>query len=124
MSKRIFFAVILFAILFVSSCSSGPKIDYSGFAKCLTINDVKMYGTYWCGVCAEQKKLFGDSFKYVSYVECAVRGSSAQLETCRENNIESYPTWEFSDGSRAVGLLSLAELSSRSGCELPLEVTS
>ncbi len=119
MYKKAMVAGILFAILFVSACSSGPRADYGGFAKCLTVNDVRMYGAYWCGACAEQKKMFGDSFKYVTYVECAVRGSSAQLATCKESNIESYPTWEFAGGSRAVGLLSLAELSSRSGCELP-----
>ena len=124
MIKRICFISILFSVFLLSACSSGPEVDYGEFAKCLTIKDVKMYGTYWCGVCAEQKKLFGDSFKYVNYVECAVRGSSAQLATCRENRIESYPTWEFSGGNRSVGLLSLAEISSRSGCELPLEITS
>ena len=123
MDKKIIIAGILLAIVFVSACS-GPKVDYSEFSKCLTMKDVKMYGAYWCSSCAEQKKLFGDSFKYVAYVECAVRGSSAQLATCRESKIENYPTWEFADGSRAVGLLSIAELSSKSGCELPLEVTS
>ncbi len=119
MDKKVVVACILFVILFVSACSSGPKADYSEFSKCLTMKDVKMYGAYWCGVCAEQKKLFGESFKYVTYVECAVRGSSAQLATCKENNVESYPTWEFAGGSRSVGLLSLAELSSKSGCKLP-----
>lgn len=119
MNKKIFFAGVLLVVLLASSCSSAPKADYSDFAKCLTAKDVKIYGAYWCGVCAEQKKLFGDSFKYVTYVECAVRGSSAQMGTCRENNIQGYPTWLFADGSRSAGLLSLAELSLRSGCELP-----
>ncbi len=118
MDKKIIVAGILLAIVFVSACS-GPKVDYSEFSKCLTMNDVKMYGAYWCSSCAEQKKLFGDSFKYVNYVECAVRGSSAQLATCTEGKIEGYPTWEFADRSHVEGLLQLAELSSRSGCALP-----
>lgn len=110
---------MLFLLLFVSACSSSPKADYSEFAKCLTVKDVKMYGAYWCSSCAEQKELFGDSFKYVDYVECAVRGSSVQAGTCKEIDIHGYPTWVFADGSRAEGLLPLVALSSRSGCELP-----
>lgn len=117
-ASKFIVAGVLFLLLLVSACSSRPKADYSEFAKCLTAKDVKMYGAYWCSSCDEQKELFGDSFKYVTYVECAVRGSSVQAGTCKENSIQGYPTWVFADGSRAEGLLPLAALASRSGCEL------
>ena len=29
-----------------------------------------MYGAYWCPHCQAQKKVFGESFQYVPYVEC------------------------------------------------------
>jgi hypothetical protein len=47
---------------------------YDTFAKCLTAHGAKMYGLYWCPHCIEQKKMFGESFRYVDYVECAVKG--------------------------------------------------
>ena len=92
------------------------KLDV--FAKCLTANDAKMFGAYWCSACAQQKSLFGKSFKYVNYVECAVQGSDLQTGVCRENSIESYPTWEFADGSRQTGVITPGQLAVLSGCEL------
>ena len=38
---------------------------------------------------------------------------------CQEKNIESYPTWEFNDGSRLDGEISLTQLAEKTGCPLP-----
>ncbi|MFT4344181.1 MAG: hypothetical protein ACMXYE_05560 [Candidatus Woesearchaeota archaeon] len=86
------------------------------FAQCLTDEGVVMYGAYWCAACGEQIRLFGGSFKHVEYVECAV-SQTQQTAYCDEQGIQSYPTWEFADETRATGVLSLRELSQRSGCE-------
>ncbi|MBS3132593.1 hypothetical protein J4470_00490 [Candidatus Woesearchaeota archaeon] len=110
--------VIITAIGAYSYSQSKKPGKFDDFAKCLTANDVKMFGAYWCGACAQQKNLFGKSFNYVNYVECAVRGSDIQSGVCRENEIESYPTWEFADGSRQTGVLPLGSLAERSNCEL------
>ncbi len=91
--------------------------DYDEFAKCLTENDVKMWGAYWCPACAQQKDIFGRSFKFVTYIECA-ESRSSQTQFCTDNNIESYPTWEFPDGSRQTGVLPLTALAQQSGCAL------
>lgn len=67
---------------------------YDSLAKCLTDKGVKMYGAYWCPHCQNQKKAFGDSFKYINYTECADPNVEGQLEVCQKAKIESYPTWE------------------------------
>src|SRR5579885_3423480 len=46
---------------------------YDAFAKCLTTKQAKMYGAFWCPHCAEQKEMFGSSFKYAPYIECGIQ---------------------------------------------------
>ena len=53
-------AVVAFVVL---TSAPGP---YDDFAQCLTENDAKMYGAFWCPHCKEQKAMFGSSWKYVS----------------------------------------------------------
>ena len=99
--------------------TKGPSVPDArvAFAQCLTEKGVKMYGAYWCPHCQSQKKAFGKGFSKITYVECAVPGSTAnQTQTCKDANIESYPTWEFSDGSRVVGQQSFEQLAQKSGC--------
>ena len=91
---------------------------YDDFATCLTENDVKMFGAYWCPHCQDQKNLFGRSFKNVNYIECSLPNQGGQNELCNDEGIQSYPTWEFSDGERQVGVVSLEQLSAITGCSL------
>lgn len=91
---------------------------YDDFAKCLTEKGAKMYGTYWCPHCLNQKKSFGKSWEYINYIECATT-SGEQTEACIKAGIEGYPTWEFSDNSRNAGAMSFLELSQKTGCALP-----
>ena len=99
-----------------SGSSAGGK--YDGFAKCLSDRGVKFYGAFWCSHCDTQKELFGNSIKDVNYIECSLPDRSAQTSECAAANIKGYPTWEFADGSRQEGELTLKELSLRSGCKL------
>ncbi|MBI4177520.1 MAG: hypothetical protein HY516_04080 [Candidatus Aenigmarchaeota archaeon] len=92
--------------------------QYDDFAKCLAEKDAKMYGAYWCGHCANQKKEFGASWKYVDYVECSLPNKAGQTQICEQAGIKGYPTWEFSDGSRLEGEVSLYGLAQKTGCEL------
>ena len=50
-----------------------------------------MYGASWCGHCNNQKKLFGNDFKKINYIEC--HSSSGQTQICRDKKIRGYPTW-------------------------------
>ena len=87
------------------------------FAQCLTEKGVKMYGTYWCSHCENQKEAFEKSWQYINYVECSESGGG-QTQECADAGINGYPTWEFQDGSRLSGELSFEVLSSNSGCPL------
>jgi uncharacterized membrane protein/glutaredoxin len=89
----------------------GPEDPWTrALAEHLSKSDVKFYGASWCPHCAEQKKLFGSSVKRLPYIECSPGGPQApQAEVCKNNNIESYPTWVI-DGQRRTGVLALDEL--------------
>ena len=90
-----------------------------GFAKCLAAKQVKMYGAFWCPHCADQEQLFEASFAYVPYVECGIRGSRTENQTCLQDGIKHFPTWEFSGGERQEGFQPLQALSQKTGCSLP-----
>lgn len=83
---------------------------YDSLAKCLTEKKIVMYGTSWCSHCQAQKKLFGSSWQYVSYVECSLAGSQEQAPVCKEAGIKGYPTWVLADGEKLEGELSLERL--------------
>ena len=91
---------------------------YDAFAQCLEEKEVLFYGAFWCPHCRNQKAMFGKSDKYLPYIECSTPDGKGQLPVCREQGISGYPTWEFADGSRETGELSLAHLSEKTGCPL------
>lgn len=110
--------LIVVSLVVVGYRNAKAPGKYDDFAKCLTSKDVLMYGAYWCPHCTDQKKLFGKSFQYVTYVECALPGNpNQQTALCIQRNIESYPTWEV-NGSKVLGVLPLEDLSARTGCQL------
>ncbi len=117
-SQNVMF-LLVFLVLAVSAyliLGNAPG-EYDDFAKCLTKNDVKMYGAYWCPHCKDQKELFGNSFKYITYVECARSDGLGQTDACNEEGITAYPTWKV-NGKLEVGGLSIGDLSSKSGCSI------
>lgn len=116
---KIIFSILLILSLFLVGCSSSAEID--DFSTCLTENGVLMYGTFWCPHCISQKNLFGKSFDRITYIECSLPNGQGQTEFCTQMGIESYPTWEFADGSRVTGEMSFEELGEKSGCVLAVE---
>jgi hypothetical protein len=92
---------------------------YDGFAKCLSSKQAKMYGAYWCPHCADQKEEFGASFRYVNYVECAIKGSKEMTAACTAAGVQHFPTWQFGAGPLVEGVFPLQELSDKTGCSLP-----
>ena len=100
------------------STSNQPgKLDE--FAKCLQDKGEKFYGAFWCPHCQNQKELFGNSKKYLPYIECSTPDSNGQLQVCTDAKIQVYPTWKFHDGITQEGEVTLLELSQKSGCQLP-----
>jgi hypothetical protein len=92
---------------------------YDAFAQCLATKQVKMYGLYWCPHCLEQKEMFGKSFHYVPYVECAIKGSSELAPECKVAGVKLFPSWQFGMDPPREGILSMETLSNKTGCSLP-----
>jgi hypothetical protein len=89
------------------------------FAQCLSAKQAKMYGAYWCSHCADQKEIFGRSFRYIAYVECGVPGSRDEAKSCIDAGVKHFPTWQFGDGERREGTQPLQALGEKTGCGLP-----
>lgn len=109
-------------ILFAAAYLAGryyKNHKYDSFAKCLASKQAKMYGLYWCPHCADQKAMFGSAFKYVPYVECAIRGSKELAPECKVAGVKLFPSWQFGMDPPKEGVLSLDALSEKTGCSLP-----
>jgi hypothetical protein len=91
----------------------GTTINYDNFAKCLTEKNVVMYGSETCPHCQNQKKMFGDSFQYINYVECSENPSA-----CTEKGVQYIPTWSVNGSLQSSGEKTLNELSSLTGCKI------
>ena len=92
---------------------------YDSFAQCLASKQTKMYGLYYCPHCLDQKEMFGESFHYVPYVECAIKGSSDEASECKVAGVKLFPSWQFGTEPPKEGVLSLEALSDKTGCALP-----
>ncbi|MBI4128227.1 MAG: hypothetical protein HY459_04110 [Parcubacteria group bacterium] len=106
--------LIAFGAWMLASPPKQAHGKYDTFAQCLTEKGVVMYGADWCPHCQNEKQAFGNSFRYVSYVECP-----AEPKRCTDMGIEGYPTWIVADGRRFEGEQGLQGLSTMSGCSLP-----
>ena len=127
---KIFIGVIILLILgtvagvlvqFGSAMPTGPG-KYDAFATCLKDKGAVFYGAFWCTHCQATKKEFGSSAGLLPYVECSTPDATSQLrqlQVCADKKIESYPTWEFADGSRLTGEVSLQQLAVKTACILP-----
>jgi hypothetical protein len=93
---------------------------YDEFAKCIASKQARMYGLYWCPHCADQKEMFGASFRYIPYQECAIKGSPHELTPeCKAAGVKLFPSWQFGNNPPKEGVLSLDALRDKTGCSLP-----
>ncbi|MDO8471321.1 MAG: hypothetical protein Q7S49_01800 [bacterium] len=93
------------------------KLD--AFASCINESGATYYGAFWCPNCKNQEALFGRSASLLPRVECSTPDGRGQLQVCKDASITGYPTWQFSDGTRETGTLSLERLSEVTSCPLP-----
>lgn len=106
-------AVAAVAVYYIGAFLTGRATEvgnYDDLAKCLTDKGAVMYGSKYCGHCENQKELFGNSFQYITYVEC-----TEQTQLCQENGVRAVPAWEI-NGELHVGFKSLDELALMVGC--------
>jgi hypothetical protein len=112
----VFVAIVVFIVgIIYMTANAGSR--FGEFAKCTNDAGAKMYGAFWCSACSEQKSRFGNSFEHVNYLECSTPERN-QNQFCNNAGITNYPTWEFADGSRIQGVVSLQDLSQQTGCSL------
>lgn len=129
MKTRIFFiiigAIVLLGIggaIFSSRQSSQDTDPRIAFAQCLSDAGAKFYGAFWCPHCQAQKRAFGSkASKVLPYVECSTADGNSQTQACKDAGVQSYPTWEFPDGTRTTGTKSFQELAEATGCVAPQE---
>jgi glutaredoxin len=119
LSLPVALAALGLAIVASSALAASPNLDE--FAQCLAKKGATMYGASWCPYCKAQLKAFGSAAQHLQYVECAEQGSEIQTADCTGANITSYPTWEFGDGSRLTGNVTLERLGKKTGCHLPAQ---
>jgi hypothetical protein len=127
---KIFVAVIIVLVVGVIGLAlfrSGPGAPAAGtydqFATCIKDSGATFFGAFWCPHCQAQKKLFGSSVKLLPYVECSTPDGNGQTQICKDNNIASYPTWEFADKTRLTGEVPLSQLAEKTQCTLPTTST-
>lgn len=109
---------VLSVALNPSSSFAASAQNMDGFARCLSEKKVIMYGSFLCPHCEDQKKVFGHSFRYVTYVECLDFNTRKTTATCAAAQIHYTPTWIFPSGQRLTGTQSAKQLSDASGCPL------
>lgn len=103
-------AIILIAAAYLIYVNTKTEPGlHDDLAKCLTAKGAVMYGTEWCPHCQDQKRLFGPSFKYVTYVNCDLNQA---LPECQQG----YPHWTFSKGEPLSGKQELETLKERAEC--------
>lgn len=124
MEKRFFGGILIVVIVLIGvfvfwQPAQNQPGRYDQFAKCLKEKGAIFYGAFWCPHCQRQKSMFGSSEQYLSYVECSTQDGKEQTKECQDKKIESYPTWEFKDGQRKSGEVSLEDLAQKTSCPLP-----
>jgi hypothetical protein len=117
--------ILVGGIAFIASRVAEPTAtspyDVKALAQCLKDKGAVFYGAFWCPHCQATKALFGDARSDLPYVECS-RPDRSQLPICNEKAIENYPTWDFPNGTRMTGELTLEQLAQNSSCPLiPLD---
>ncbi|TWU50499.1 putative bifunctional phosphatase/peptidyl-prolyl cis-trans isomerase [Rubripirellula tenax] len=92
--------------------------DLVQFAKDLADAGVVFYGAHWCPACTAQKELFSDGKDNLPFVEVTNPDRSLNSVGIAEG-ISEYPTWDFPNGTRLVGVQTLATLSATANVAIP-----
>lgn len=92
------------------------------FTQCVKESGAVFYGTFWCPSCNQQKKLFSSSENLLPYVECSTPDGTDQTQICKDKKITSYPYWVFPDGTSQSGVMSLTQISQKTGCAIDTDI--
>ena len=111
LKSHLLFLTLAAAALFLLLLWPQAVVSKNSLGKCLTDKGAVMYGSDSCENCANQKKLFGEDFSNVNYVNCEF-----SYEECQKKEISVYPAWALNN-KVIVGTQTLTALSEFAGCE-------
>lgn len=120
--RLIMFAIIMVGLLIIMhivNSAAETSTKYNLFAQCISKSGTTFYGSFSCPHCQAQKRAFGAAKDFLPYVECSNPDGSTETPDCISKGIQSYPTWEFADGTRLVGEQDMKTLSEKTNCPLP-----
>ena len=132
MNKQTLISVVVIAVAAIiglvilqqkSNKEAGKPGQYNALATCLGEAGAKFYGAFWCPHCNNQKKAFGKSVELLPYIECSTPDGNGQTQVCIDNQIQSYPTWIFADGTRLTGEQTPQALAEKTSCQATLPAT-
>ena len=100
----IIFAVLIIAIVVLNKPAPETSIEV---AQCIGENSI-LYIQLGCHACESQEDLFGDSYQYLSVIDCFF-----EKEECEA--IQKTPTWDI-NGELYPGIQSIEDLQTLTGC--------
>lgn len=116
-------AVIMGGFFWLQSSQQAQASKLDTFASCIADSGAKFYGAFWCSHCQNQKAMFNTTFETAAdklpYIECSTPDTNGQLEICKTEEIDTYPTWKFADGSVHEGEATMQQLAEKTNCPLP-----
>ncbi|KKP38832.1 MAG: hypothetical protein UR28_C0012G0011 [Candidatus Peregrinibacteria bacterium GW2011_GWF2_33_10] len=113
LKRGLFILAILFLLIILVFWYKNKDFNaVDKFARCLTENNVVMYGVDYCQSCQNQKQMFGDSFKYIKYINCDFNRA-----ICQDLGVSVYPVWMF-ENKPFPGVKSFQQLSDLSVCSI------
>lgn len=122
MNKKTWWILALWAVVLVlSGCGTAATTSSTetvALAECLSAKGAIMYGTERCPHCQNQKKLFGEAFEKINFVDC-----DKEKNVCQLAWVTGYPTWKFADGTVLQGTQTLEILSSAASCSIDSTTT-
>ena len=120
-NQIIFWGILIIVVVGFTALlirDSGKPGKYTALAQCLDEKGAKFYGAFWCPACEGQRAQFGTAKDDLPYIECS-NADRSQTALCNSENIQSYPTWKFADGSVTTGVQTFEFLAEKTGCALP-----
>jgi len=94
------------------------NVDMVALAQAIAASGSIFYGAEWCPHCTDTKALFGDGGKYLPFVEVSNPDHTAN-QIAIDNNISTFPTWDFPGDIRREGSLTIEEIVQLSGITIP-----
>ena len=92
--------------------------DLVAFAKALADAGVRFFGAAWCPFCNEQKALFEDGAKFLPFIE-VTNPDRTSNQIGIDEGIDQYPTWDFGNGDRVEGVMTLTALENKMKTIIP-----